>query len=233
MKIPDKIRIGGIDYKVEFVEHLNDGQKVLNGQISYNDSVIRINRSNLSHQMSCITMWHEIIHGIAVHAGLDLNKEDSEEHITDVIARGVYQVLQDNGRLLFDIEKGDKQKNVEEECKMRQFSINTGQLKDLHFTGRHIAEVSSRWEGGEENHPWYELALYQTAAGKYVLATARFTYREGEKTHNEVWVCATIKEVVDVMLDRLSHVAATAKALLRAAARVDSAFQGTWLEEIE
>lgn len=46
---------------------------------------------------------HEILHGIQNHSGIELPK-DKEEQIIDMFARGIYQVLQDNGNRLFDIK---------------------------------------------------------------------------------------------------------------------------------
>jgi len=107
MKIPDKIRIGGVDYEVRSVDHLNNGEKVCYGQISYEEAAIKINPSNQEHQMQCVTLWHEILHAIFAHAALDCRKLDitdaNVEMIIEVMSKGIYQVLQDNGKSLFDI----------------------------------------------------------------------------------------------------------------------------------
>jgi hypothetical protein len=105
MKIPDKIRIGGIDYKVEQTDGLIDGVKVLDGQIDYGGSVIRLSARDNAHQAMCVTLLHEILHGIAHHANLDLG--EAQEKIVDVLAYGIYQILQDNGRKLFDVVESD------------------------------------------------------------------------------------------------------------------------------
>jgi hypothetical protein len=105
MKIPKIIRIGGVDYEIRDVDNLNDGVNVCYGHISFEDSVIELHSKNQNHQKRCVTLWHEILHGIAEHAGLDI---ENEERVIDVLAKGIYQVLQDNGRALFDIaERGD------------------------------------------------------------------------------------------------------------------------------
>jgi hypothetical protein len=107
MKIPNKIRIGGVDYEIQDVDHLNDGVSVCYGHISFEDSIIQLHSSNQTHQKKCITLWHEILHGITENACLEIEDAD-EETIIDVFAKGIYQVLQDNGRALFDIvERSD------------------------------------------------------------------------------------------------------------------------------
>ena len=49
-----------------------------------------------------MTLWHEIMHGIEDQAQLELGEE--RERIIEAFARGVYQVLQDNGVRLFDLK---------------------------------------------------------------------------------------------------------------------------------
>lgn len=101
MKIPDKIRINGIEYKVEQVPNLHSTTAVLYGQIDHEQSVLELNSENQAHQWMCVTLWHEILHAIVAYSNLDLG--DKEENIVDVFAHGIYQVLQDNGEKLFDL----------------------------------------------------------------------------------------------------------------------------------
>ena len=49
----------------------------------------------------CQTLWHEILHGIRNHAGLVI---ENEEEVVEMFAKGIYQVLQDNGARLFDLK---------------------------------------------------------------------------------------------------------------------------------
>lgn len=103
MKIPESVRIGGVEYEViDNVSGLNDGQNVLAGEINYNDSVIRLNEVVAGHQMKCITLWHEILHGIRNHAGIEIK---DEETVVELFAKGIYQVLQDNGARFFDLKE--------------------------------------------------------------------------------------------------------------------------------
>lgn len=105
MNIPDSVRIGGVDYKIKIIPDLRDETKLLQGQIDYYNSLIKLSDTDgAGHQMRCIVLWHEILHGIAEHAELDFSKAD-EETIINVLAKGVYQVLQDNIQALYDIEE--------------------------------------------------------------------------------------------------------------------------------
>ena len=101
MKIHESVRINGIEYEVlDETPSLNDGTHMLCGEIRYQDSVICISDVLKSHQMKCITLWHEILHGIRESSGIEI---ENEEAVVEMFARGIYQVLQDNGGRFFDL----------------------------------------------------------------------------------------------------------------------------------
>ena len=113
MKIPEKVRIGGREYAVKETENLNDGVNMAYGHIDYEQGVIRITKG-LGHDKKCITLWHEMLHGISEHFGLKI--EDEEEVVT-VFAKGVYQLLADNGEKLYDIISEEKISQLYESLK--------------------------------------------------------------------------------------------------------------------
>lgn len=100
MKLPKSVRIGGVEFNVVVAPRLNDGRMLLAGQIRHMNCEIAI-AEDCSHEYQCLSLWHEIMHGIEEQAQLDLG--ENQERIIEAFARGVYQVLQDNGRRLFDI----------------------------------------------------------------------------------------------------------------------------------
>jgi hypothetical protein len=103
MKIPESVRIGGIEYKVEREENLRQDTELLYGQISYTDCVIRLSSTDRKNpQVQCITLWHEILHGIREHSTM---KIENEEEVVEMFAKGIVQVLNDNERRLFDFEE--------------------------------------------------------------------------------------------------------------------------------
>lgn len=91
--VVEAIKIGGLDYEIEEVQNLctEDGVKRLNGHIIYDSCKIRIDQG-LSQQVKNVYMWHEIIHGILTHAGID---NHDEAHI-GALSYGIVQVLKDN-----------------------------------------------------------------------------------------------------------------------------------------
>jgi len=105
MKIPKTIRIGGIDYKIIETKTLNDGHDILHGCINYGKSTIELNPCNQEYQALCCTLWHEVIHGIIKHTNMNVTKS-GEEAIVDTIAKGIYQVLEDNPEIYQNVSKG-------------------------------------------------------------------------------------------------------------------------------
>ena len=100
MKIPQTIRISGTDYPIIETAKLNNGTEMCYGRIDYEKSLIEINPDNQTHQHKCTTMLHEILHGVSHHCNLTI---ENEEHVIDTLAKGLYQVLQDNAGALFDL----------------------------------------------------------------------------------------------------------------------------------
>lgn len=107
MKIPDSVRIGGVEFAVKFGPNIRAGTNLCYGRISYDDSEIWLSTTDgAEHQRRCQTLWHEILHGIRNHAGLEI---ENEEEIVEMFAKGIYQVLQDNGGRLFDLKETAEQ----------------------------------------------------------------------------------------------------------------------------
>lgn len=103
MKIPESIRIAGVEYTVREKAGLNDGTSLIYGFINYEMSEILLSSTiEMSHQRRCITLLHEILHGIRDANGMEI---ENEEEIVDMFAKGLYQVLQDNGGRLFDLRE--------------------------------------------------------------------------------------------------------------------------------
>lgn len=104
MKIPNTVRISGVDYAVTFVSNLNDGEKMLDGCVDYNMSAISLNSDTVGYQRQCIVLWHEILHALIENSCVKLDME-KEEEIVEALSRGIYGVLQDNGGAFFDLVK--------------------------------------------------------------------------------------------------------------------------------
>lgn len=105
MKIPESVRIAGVEYAVLYVPHLNNGVNLAYGHIDYEKSVIELSATiGTEYQKMCKTLWHEILHGIIENNGMEV---ENEEAVVDMFAKGIYQVLQDNGARLFDLKENN------------------------------------------------------------------------------------------------------------------------------
>lgn len=93
--LPETVKIGGVDYIVEYVPDLRDGDQGLNGWIRYNDCKIQID-ADLSDQRKRIVLWHEIVHGLLENAGAE---SEHDEKIVVALGYGLVQVLRDNPQL--------------------------------------------------------------------------------------------------------------------------------------
>lgn len=103
MKIPESVRIHGVEYKVVLVPNLMHGATAVYGYIDYENSVIELSDTfGTEHQKRCQVLWHEILHGIREANGMEI---ENEEDVVNMFAKGIYQVLQDNGTRLFNIEE--------------------------------------------------------------------------------------------------------------------------------
>ena len=95
LQLPDRIKIGGIDYEVILVplksEELDYGDNI--GCIRHTDCKIWINK-DMPVQKQQETLIHEIIHAIDVFIG-DRDHEKPEEHVEE-FGKVLYQVLRDN-----------------------------------------------------------------------------------------------------------------------------------------
>ncbi len=106
MKIPNSVRIAGVEYKIVVTPNLMSGATAAYGHIDYENSVIELSDTfGVEHQKRCQILWHEILHGIRENNGMEI---ENEEAIVDMFAKGIYQVLQDNGARLFDIRNDEK-----------------------------------------------------------------------------------------------------------------------------
>ena len=95
MKIPDKIKISGIDYKIEIAKDYTDDMNEAEnrGRVVFRKGVIRILESYFPESKSR-TLLHEIIHILDDDLDLDLTEQTIRR-----LTSGLYQVLKDNSLL--------------------------------------------------------------------------------------------------------------------------------------
>jgi len=92
MKIPNKIKVGGIDYEIEMVDYKeNDFAEIKIWGKTERDKCKIVLYNGVNPQRLWETLFHEIIHIIDRHFDINLNESKVER-----LSNGIYQVLKDN-----------------------------------------------------------------------------------------------------------------------------------------
>lgn len=124
MKLPEKILINGIEYKITLIPYpIVEGPTACTGQIKFLDNEILIVNTT-EHQRQCITLWHEIIHGIFESYQFNFENEKMEEEIITILSRGIFQVLQDNINNLYNVKSSEEIAEEKELKEEKLFKIN-------------------------------------------------------------------------------------------------------------
>ena len=89
----DKIRIGPVDYRVEYVDQLvaDDGD-ICYGEIDHDNCVIRLQKN--SPQVEWLTLLHEALHGVSEVYGLKI-----KERTVTRMAAYLAMLIRDNPEL--------------------------------------------------------------------------------------------------------------------------------------
>lgn len=82
---------------------------------------------------------------------------------------------------------------------MTTFTLPRTGDRPLQFDGEQIAETDSRQTQGPCQTRWYELALYRTDGGKYVIAIGYRTQWQGELPRDETHLEDTVSGAVEVL----------------------------------
>lgn len=89
MKIPKKIKVGGITYKVKNVDIITAGTGVC-GSCNYDNSTIELLKKH-KRQAKEQTFIHELLHAIFYHCNIE-----QDEHKIELLAQALYMVIKDN-----------------------------------------------------------------------------------------------------------------------------------------
>lgn len=102
MQIPNKVRIGGIDYRVKRKPNPTDGNNLCYGVFDSEHCCIELNSERDLHPDRLnVTFLHELLHG-AIHGSAI--ESDDEEALVGAMARGLYQIIKDNPRIFQEVK---------------------------------------------------------------------------------------------------------------------------------
>ncbi len=93
--IPNKIKIGGMEYQVNITDKpiIINNDANYGGCIYYNKNEIQI-CEDLAEEKKKQVFWHEVLHGIVCDRNIDLG--DKEEMVVDMLSYGILAFLKDN-----------------------------------------------------------------------------------------------------------------------------------------
>lgn len=97
MQIPETLRIQGVDYQILASPQGLLVEEFVFGLVEFEKARIRITTEGVDEQIQKITLLHEVFHIILDNFGIDTG--ESEEFVVDSLARGMYQILEDNPEL--------------------------------------------------------------------------------------------------------------------------------------
>lgn len=84
---------------------------------------------------------------------------------------------------------------------MAKFILPRSGQAPLTFAGELVAESDGHWVNGRDQNRWHDLAVYQTASGKWVAAVAYRTRWQGETDHHTAVVCDSPAAVAKTLTD--------------------------------
>ena len=90
------IRIGSLVYTVEQDDELFGMN--LDGEIMHSKGRIRL-RPDMTREYEFMILWHEVLHGIMTHTGIDELLGEHEEKFIKVLAYGVADAIRNNSLL--------------------------------------------------------------------------------------------------------------------------------------
>lgn len=90
------VRIGGMDYAVEYVQDLHDDTGKLDGRIHHGRTTIQLD-AGMSDQGMDQALLHELVHGILTQLGKQ--KISRDEGLVDALAYSIVQIIRDNVQL--------------------------------------------------------------------------------------------------------------------------------------
>ncbi len=79
---------------------------------------------------------------------------------------------------------------------MQKYTLSRTGDRPLVFTGDLIAEAGGCIHGGQEQKRWYEIRIYSTAGGSYVLEVAYHTSWKGEDSHSHAEAHSNLEKLI-------------------------------------
>lgn len=97
MKLPNKIKVGYLTFKIKYMSKKDATIDKIYGDCDISNRIIRVCKGyGVDHTRS--TLLHEIMH--AIYFVNHIEDKDKEEKVVSKLSVGFYQVIQDNPKLM-------------------------------------------------------------------------------------------------------------------------------------
>lgn len=102
MKLPEKVKVGGTEYRIELAEPRDEDNV---GEARFREALILVH-PDLAEDVLRTTFWHELLHAMYYDAGLDTIDQPTEEQVVDLLAQRLVALVDDNPGLLGTFTRG-------------------------------------------------------------------------------------------------------------------------------
>lgn len=91
------VKVGGVNYPIEYIKDLRDDGGKLDGRIHHGATLMQI-ENEMSEQGCAQAMMHEILHAATVQIG----RQDisGDENLIDGLAFSIFQIIRDNPKFI-------------------------------------------------------------------------------------------------------------------------------------
>jgi hypothetical protein len=93
MKIPERLKVGGVTYEVRVVPEIIDSQNLI-GRTNHDNLIIEV-QGALADDAAKKCFLHEMFHAIDEHTGVNQRGAPDEGDV-DALVNALYMVMQDN-----------------------------------------------------------------------------------------------------------------------------------------
>jgi len=83
---------------------------------------------------------------------------------------------------------------------MKHTLTRTGN-RPLSFDGEMLASTNTQTANGAGENRWWDIAIYRTESGKYVLAIGYNTRWQGEHERQDAYICANVNDAAETLRD--------------------------------
>lgn len=94
MQLPNTLKVGSLNYKIEEVSNLKHGDKDMYGLHKESELLIEINK-DIPLDLKKVCLVHEVLHALLGYVAVSVT-EEQEEQLAETLSKLLTEVLQEN-----------------------------------------------------------------------------------------------------------------------------------------